>query len=376
MLSLHHDLHPLVALLLEALEDSTSINVVESTLLPLFCELNPRKTKDILEIVNICGPLMAALRMEAAISEAEVLENMANLLFLLTKESSITLTKEDVITFFSYFCLYYKPGCPCFEKIVIPALNYYNFKTDIKKSATYPLIGMAIGLYAKINNISLEHFFKTPAYTKGVIVAYSLASYYSLTEEDFDVGCHFDPEGHQKIILVATTLKNIIFNACVLSSIDTACRLYHEVIMAWEDTGFCFNAQDVATFLIIFAQLDRTYSDKLLSCIYAQIGVPALRNAYLDIESCTDIDLVRFVSNDSSSFKYSVNTSETKGRVQLSKSPPPANPVVRYQIPDYAKNARSFKDVFSFTVINLATGYESSACIFLAYSANSRRKLI
>lgn len=376
MLSTHHDPHLTVEMLLAALDDSTTVSSIEAALLSLFCGLNPTKKKDIVEITSICGPLMAALRAESIISEAEVLEIMTYLLSTLAVEVPVILTAEDVITFFSYFCLYYKPGCLCFEQIVIPALNCYDFKTDIKKPSTYPLIGTAIGLYAKINDIPLEDFFKTPVYTKGVIIAYALTAYYNLTEEDFDVGCHFDPEGHCKMILVATTLKNIIFSTCVLSSVEPACRLYYEVIMAWEEAGFCFNAQDLATFLVVYAQLERSYSEKLLCCIYAKLGVPAVRNAYLDIEACVDIDLARFVANDSSSFKYSVNTSETKGRVQLSKSSPPANPIVRYRIPEYAKNARSFKDVFSFTVINLATGYESSACVFLAYSVNSKPKLL
>jgi hypothetical protein len=362
---------PLTAVpaIITGLNNDFSINSIESSLLPLFAGIDPTNIVKSSVINAICGPLLAQLNRNLSISEDDVVTIMEYLFATLAAGASQALTLINVATFFAQFCKFYRPGCVCFEYVVLKALCDLGFNINPKSKEGLQNVGIALGIYARITGIRLAQCIRTYIQLKGDLLAYAFKSYLELQSADFFIPCEYYSKTEIKIKRIGCILKEIIGQCALKNAIDSLAHIYCDLMNAWKCDGFLFCAKNVADFLVMYSKLDRRECEELKMKIYRCLEVPAVRNVYLKIEDCVEMDLAKFVENDNTTFKYTVDSCDTKGTIQLSSYHPPAPPLIRYRIPECACNASVFKDVFSFTVTNLANGYESTACVFLLYTA-------
>lgn len=338
---------------------------------PVFSGLNPGVEADSITINVICGLLFQILKAQNNLT-TPIIFNVMQALF---NSLGGGVEVSDYVTFFGYFCKFFNSqtpteNCSCFNDFVLGALKANNFDVSFKTAAGMKNFGTAIGLNAHIQNVSITQCLKnTPQRVNGTILGYALQSYFNFQQSDFLVTCDFYMSSDLRVKLVGPIIKELLDQQILGDSSEALSDVFCDILKTWEFIGFNFCPKSLADFLMIQTQVSRCQFEELKVQIYSCLNIPALKDIYLKIGPSVEIDLSRFVINDSMAFVYTINTNNTRGQIKLNTGHPPAAPVVRYRMPQLGSNCRNFKDSFEVIVKNTINDYTASAIIFLALDA-------
>jgi len=337
---------------------------LETEVVPLFAGFDPKSIQDNEIIHAVLGPLFLKLKTESGVTNDTILMMLESILMLMDPAADAFATS----LFFAHFCKYFQSNCMCFNDFTLKALANKNFDISLKMDEGAKNYGTAIGQHAKITGNELSDCLKPIAIkVKGNMLAYTFKALFDLTQDDFLTVCESYFELDLRIKAVGEEIKKLLDVKVVKNNVQTISDVICDVIKTWEQDGFNFCAKSLADFLIMHTKVLRDQYEDIRVCVYACLDVPAVRNAYLKIDSCTEIDLSQFVKNDNTSFVYTIDCSETKGEIALSKLHPPCAPLARYRIPEAEHYCEKFKDMFTFTVKNVSNNKECTAHVFLLH---------
>ncbi|USO02320.1 MAG: hypothetical protein H6850_04460 [Alphaproteobacteria bacterium] len=337
---------------------------LETVLKDAFDGVDISNEENIALIKAITGALFTELQTTENLTDLIIFAVMLTLLLHLDPNPSA----ETVSLFFAYFCKFFRPTCACFENFTLSLLKDLGFDIKLTSDEGAKNFGTAIGLHAKIVGLELTECLKP--YTtkvKGNMLAHAFKALFDLKQEDFLTMCESYLELDLRIKFVGEELKKLIDAKIIKNNEKVIADVMCNIIKTWETLGFNFCTKSLVDFLIMHTKVSREKYEEIKACAYVCLDIPAVKNAYLKIDECAEIDLSQFVLNDNTAFTYTLDSSDTKGQIALSKLHPPCAPLVRYQVPSIQKSCEKFKDVFSFTVKNLSNDTECTAFVFLLH---------